>query len=935
MKITIHPTLIIRTPRFPINARLEDRWEELKEAIAESSDDFYQVIKDLGPGDLAGQPPAVRNTIWKYFNRARHRSTPFGSFAAVGMVRGAYTNQQEPLVFNELLKYHRFVNWPLKAEFEYSYEQLKEWNGNLFSNTTCYPVGGNVRYITRQEDVFEMSEIASDGFIMETLRLCQKATPISDVFHLLQRRFPHEVDIDGILASMIGIQLLFTSLDPSSIGGDYFQRIGFPLPKEASNHYIITERETTGGTFDLRTIRHLTGLISRLQQLSPQPVNQDLDTFMQRFRKKFDRREVPLMLALDPELGVGYGNMHQTSATDELISELAHQRWAEKEDKGNFSDVLATAISQCHTSAHRVIKLENLPVTVSRAPEMPLPNTFNCLFSSVDDLIFIEHIGGTSATSLAGRFTLAVDGIHAFTREMANLEQTANPDALFFDIGYAAETRADNVNRRQRIYPLQLSLLQYDTSDEPLTASDLLVSIKGTEIVLRSHKHGKRAVPRLASAYNHGRSDLPLFRFLCDLQQAGLSSSLAIRIDTMLPGLSHYPRIQYHNIVVSPEKWRIDSRDVPIVKQGGCVGHLQACLEGMAVSPHFRCGIADQMLYMDRSSKDDMEMLARMLRKEGSLLLEEVLPPSQGSFRDTKGAAYAVQVMATLTHCGEVYGGLERYVGIHEATRHFLPAQEWLYYEIFCHPLRMDELLLQAVSALLEQHGGQIRQWFFIRYDEGGDHLRVRFKIDNGQVMYEINRCFMELLGGYADDGFVDNVRIGTYSRELERYGSDMIAAIEQFFCQDSHYVLDMLRQEPDEDEKYRSCLMLMGQVADAGMGIPGMELLGETIRRVGLSLQEEHRLTGSGFARLNRRYRVFGDSSQGYCRFSAKGIAASMLSVIRLCPQHKRNRLFADLFHMHVNRLFSSHQRTHELVIYYFYDKRAKSKSARLADID
>ena len=45
--------------------------------------------------------------------------------------------------------------------------------------------------------------------------------------------------------------------------------------------------------------------------------------------------------------------------------------------------------------------------------------------------------------------------------------------------------------------------------------------------------------------------------------------------------------------------------------------------------------------------------------------------------------------------------------------------------------------------------------------------------------------------------------------------------------------------------------------------------------------------------------------------------------------------RLLTDLFHMHVNRLFSSDQRMHELVIYHFLARMMKIKIGRLKNME
>lgn len=81
MKLIINPTIIYRTSKFPLNATLENHWDELKDTIKIASPDFYKVIKDIPKEELTDLAPNISFTIWKYFNRAKYRATPFGTFA--------------------------------------------------------------------------------------------------------------------------------------------------------------------------------------------------------------------------------------------------------------------------------------------------------------------------------------------------------------------------------------------------------------------------------------------------------------------------------------------------------------------------------------------------------------------------------------------------------------------------------------------------------------------------------------------------------------------------------------------------------------------------------------------------------------------------------------------------------------------------------------
>lgn len=931
MKLLIHPKLVFRSPRFSVEDSLPECWKELKEAIAESSDDFYQLIKDLEPEDLPDQAPAVRNTVWKYFNRARHRSTPFGRFAAVGVCDAAYSRQNGPITVSAMPEYHRFVDWTLKNEAEYTFEQLVQADGLLFANSTYYPFQNSIRYITFHDEKFEIAEMEPDAFVLCVLELCRHPLPVTVALSRLRELHPEIEDVQEHIISLISLQLLFTSLDPNITGEDYFRRIGLKC-EQAQRHYVISERKCLGGHFDLRLLKRLDGLIALLRQLIPQNENAQLRDFIQRFGNRFDRREVPLMTALDPELGVGYGLMEASSGIDGLVLQLAANKVQDKADGNLLKEILTKELFGKPCTKHKHIQLDALDIKTGMDTVPPLPNTFNGLFSVADDTICMEHMGGLSATSLAGRFTLAVDDIHRFANEMAKLEQEANPDVLFFDLAYMAETTVDNVNRRRQVYDYQLALLNYDTSASPITADDILILLQGNEPVLRSKSLNKRLVPRLASAYNHVRSDLPLFRLLCDLQQYGLQFNLSLRPEQLFPDMDHYPRISYHNIMLAPEKWRIDRKEASAyIKQAPGPSSLKDYLQHRQVSRHIRCGVADQTLYFDLESTGDMDALRHYLHRRESLLLEEVLMAAAPLVKDEKGKAYAAQFMVTITHQDRLYSAMgnntDRMPDKGTANRFFLPGNEWLYTEIHCHPHRMDSLLGGKIHIYLRQHEKSITQWFFIRYDEGGSpHIRLRLKLHDASDGHLLMESLSAYLNSEYRDGTVSDIRIRAYNRELERYGRDLMDEVETCFYRDSRYILSVIQSGYPEYHRYALCIALMCRIKERH--IAGLDHFGQVVNKVLQSLQTEHRTGAKDFALLNLKYREYRNAAGNFeIPDQLVELTESFVYVLGKCPQLRRATLLADLFHMHVNRMFAEHQRTHEMVIYYFLEKKLKSE--------
>lgn len=934
MKSAIHHNIIFRTPRFPLNAQLEDCWQELKQAISESSEAFYEVIKELEAEDIGEQPANIRNTIWKYFNRAKHRSTPFGSFAAVGICKGGFPTDSQPITVQSDLIYHRFSDWSLKDEMEYTFEDLLKTDCLLFTNSTCYPVGESIRYISFRDGKFEIAEVEADDFLRCVLELFRTPVSILSVIDQLAAMFPETDAVQEHLESLIALQLLYTSLDANITGTDYFVRSGLPQAPIGKKQYIISERKTTAGQFDLRLLGSLDKLVDTLRQSIPITENPMLGDFVRRFGKRFEGREVPLMVALDPELGMGYGDMESLFGLDETIALLAAKKADNAESPDPIKDALAGRLFGDIRQTSSCIRLEELNTKVAGTALMPLPNTFNCLFTVVDGIVWMEQTGGATATSLAGRFTLAVDEIHRFTKELAALESQANPDVVFFDLAYMAETHVDNVNRRKHSYDYQLALLNYDTSRKPLTADDILISVQGNQPVLRSKRLGKRLVPRLASAYNHIRSDLPVFRLLCDIQQVGIQTNLSFRPEQLFPELRHYPRVQYRNIVISPEKWKINRKELRtwLLENDGKSNFSTYLLE-MGVCRYFRCGVADQTLYFDRDNAADMEAFGHYADRMENLLLEEVPRPDNSTVTDKQGNPYAVQYLATLTHKERVYPPLENAAAItlanSEVTRSFLPGREWLYLEIHCHPGRMDTLLCKAVNHLSKDYDNLIRQWFFIHYDEGDSpHIRLRFLLYHPSDSQLLTAALSALFEADIQIGLVSDIRVRTYHRELERYGSDLIELVEKHFCRDSVCVMRLLENGVSEHDRYRLSIELAKLVMLKSL--PGMDNLEQWSDRVLHSLQKEHRLTAKEFALLNKRYTGFSGTLSDLSSGILDELVTSLLNVLEQCPKERRNRLFSDLFHMHVNRLFSTDQRTHEMVIYYFLIRSLKAEAHR-----
>ena len=930
MKLHIQPTLIFRTPKFSYQTELTDCWEELKEAISISSAAFYETIKDVKANELAGLPPKIHFTIWKYFNRSKFRATPYGTFASFSLLENAIKPVAEPIVVQKALQVHELVDWPQKNNIGFQLAEILPKNCMLFSNSSYYLTPNSIRYIACADGVFELAELDYEDTVKQILDSCLAPISVNDLVKALQLEHTELEGLFGLLQDMHDLQLIFTDYDPNIIGTDYFERIGFndtaDLPK-----YLLAQRTVQSGNLEERLLQAIPALAKLIQDILPAKDQGALGQFTTRFKKKFEDQEIPLLVALDPEMGVGYDELEQAGQNDDFIARLNNKPSKKTTDSEQVKNQLRTNLTPQGFEKGKTIFLNKLSFTPNEKP-LPLPNSLSMIMSVQDDLIFAEQIGGASSNALTGRFTMTDEAVERYTKSIARIEQEANPDVLFFDVAYMVETTIDNVNRRKLIYNHQLSILNFDTSATPLVLNDIQLSVRGTEVILRSKSLNKRLIPRMASAYNYSRSDLSVFRLLCDLQHQGLQSNLSLPLDSIFPDLDYYPRLQYQNIVLSNNKWKIKKENLlGADKKYLPVDLCREYLSNLGLSPYFKAGVADQTLCFALDSDEDLNAFLQYMQKQNSIYLEEVTFPQQSTVVDEQGKPYLSQFILSLTHNQQLYAGITAHTGSTAVTRFFPPGKEWLYFEIYSHQQRSDQVLAEVIAPFVVNHEADIKTWFFIRYNENGNHIRFRLQLHNELRGQALIADLMEDLAVLLNSGLVSDVQIKTYKRELERYGSDNIENVEKHFAVDSAFVLSLFETQPSHFDKYKLCAALVSTLVVSK--ITDRPTLFKMISGISDAFNREHHLDAADFKQLNSQYQEFrkapfgGLNEDQQQNFNA--LSASLIGMLKQSQPTQQAKLFSDLMHMHVNRLFNKDQRTHEMVMYYFLVKEIQRQNA------
>lgn len=906
---------MIRVPQFPYHAKLEDVWDELLQSIEFASVEFHQKIAHLTPQTLLQQPPKIINTVIKYFNRAKYRCTPLGTFSSFGIIN-IHELKDSHVPIKDIRILHQFPKWKNINQIEYLFSDVLDRNLKLFANSTYYQLGNTIRYVRRKEDLesFELAEVEKDADVMMVLAALRSPLSINELIEKLNEKIETE-QLLGLTEAMILSNLLFTEFDPNTIGIDYFTRIG-KYNYNNTTPYIISELNTSDCKLSSQYFRHLPALIDLLTKILPGQTNAiHLTEFISQYTQRFDRKHIRIMEALDPQIGVGYGNFYSEERNDSLINKLLSNMGQQKapNDDEQLKDFLKKRLN---FNSGDVIDLSSLEIEVFKTEtENKLPNTFSVIGSLVDDCLHLERIGGSTANQLAGRFSLCGDQAQQYAKDIAALEESANPEVVFFDIAYHAELNVDNINRRSQLYSQELNLISYSCIDAPLTLDDLYISISGNAIVLRSQLLGKRVMPRMSSAYNYRRSKLPVFRFLYDLAFYGVWPELTFDISQILPQLNYYPKVVFKNIVLSMPRLNLYRKNYKGQTEDEITTQIKQLMENHGFGNLIKILKGEEHTIYDLREKTEFQLFISEITQHEKTTMEDFPIPENSVANDKNNSPFVNQVIVPMYHKREIYH--ESASQIHDTVtreRDFLPLQEWLYFDIFLHPLNADELLLNPIQRLLHTFSQHIEKWFFIRYNEHGEHIRLRI---NGTQSYlaPMASHLSQLLKPYYDSGLIKDFKISTYQRELERYDVVGISEVETHFHKSSLLTLSLLLSNATDIEKYEHCLRIM-------LAIQKSKVIGDKrflewtdfIRR---TLEKEHRLEANSFKEMNRFIKDNLKYPYGDPAVEEDIIIHSIINLLERCPERRKAPLLTDLIHMHVNRLFAEHQRTHEMVFY------------------
>jgi lantibiotic biosynthesis protein len=752
-----------------------------------------------------------------------------------------------------------------------------------------------------------------------------------------------------------------------------------PLPTkvELSRLFQVDMSKPATATLGKRVVDEVMRAVDLAARLARPPREDRLAAFRRAFTTRYQDREVPLLEVLDEESGIGFEGSEGSDHAP-LLHGLPLQ--------GSPASAAAPALSEMETWLLRrlmetgsdveeiVLSDKDIEQLAARDP-IALPNAFNVgcnVFAASEDAVRrgdfqlqFDGVYGPSGANMLGRFCHADPTLESSVRQHLRHEEACQPEAVFAEIVHLPEGRLGNILARPVLRDYEIAYLGRSGApeDRVLSADDLLVSIIGGRVVLRSRRLGKTVIPRMTTAHNHShRRNLNVYRFLAALQQQ--DETIGWRWSWgALDASPRLPRVRHGRLLLAARSWRLGRSDLESLKKGTTASRVRALRSWHARSgaPRFLSLVdADNELPIDFENVMSLEAFAHVVKGRPSCRLEELLPTRDGLLASGVEGPFFHEIMIPFSRKdGRSQPKPTPYLSrpaLH-AQRRFLPGQQWLYAKLYTGAATLDRLLITVVAPLVQRfvREGACDRWFFIRYGDPDWHLRLRFRGSPDYVHGPLLNALREYAEQATAEGRLHTMVLDSYDRELERYGGNVgIDLAEQLFQIDSEAVLEIIEclDGASDSVDARWLLTLRGidrMLDDLGLDFEAKCSLVRGLRRsFGQEFKADasalkHQLGAKFRAERKKAEHALGDmTSQDPAIASA--VAALTRRSERLRPiglalvvAERRGELIrplADLassfVHMHANRLVRSSGRAHELVLHDFLTRIYESRVAR-----
>ncbi|MCC8145536.1 MAG: lantibiotic dehydratase family protein [Bacteroidales bacterium] len=705
---------LLRTPLLPYS-QLNNLLQEEEKIIKQYTDPLFQeaiyiaspvlhgeLIKFL-QGEISDKKEVERlhNSLSRYLSRMSTRCTPFGLLAgcAVGRVE-----EETNMVLEEgIARKTRFDMYFLCKLSNYLSNQpeIRE-KIKYYPNSSLYTVGDKYRYIETvyngSKIQYKISSVKISDYLELIINQAQKGVCFSEIRDLIEEEEISIEEKNMFINELISSSILVSELSPSVTGEDYFTRIlsilnsiGYEnnhlsklsehlqqLDKTSGNAVsVYDEIIETIGLLDIdykkellfqvdgvklnkkitmgnEITRELLSVMQFLNKITPPSGNDTLNYFRKEFYQRYEDAEVPLLEALDPEMGIGYPANSTIGKTSPLFENfiLPGREHKKSFQLNGFQLQLLKQLCEVQNSGKKEIVLRDSDILEPQDGKNDLPATLYAIFELIngregDPLLKLEGFSGVCGANLLTRFAHTNEKIASLVEEIIKKEEELMPNVILAEIAYLPNFRIGNILSRPHNRKYELLYLCFSDlpSEQKIAVSDLLLSVKNGRLVLRSQSLDKEIIPRLTSAHNYYSDQSPIYTFLCDMQPTTRKRTLSFNWGNLDNEFSFYPRVRYNNTILSSAYWMVEVTDIKsfftIKDEEALLEKVTSWREKLGLPQEILLSDGDNELFVNCSSYCSLQSFFGAIKNRKKIKLTEFsFPTGYQAVKDGKSNIY-------------------------------------------------------------------------------------------------------------------------------------------------------------------------------------------------------------------------------------------------------------------------------------------------------
>lgn len=957
--------------------------ENLSLALYTASRDLYDAWQSYRRGEFADKERVNRmiKGLYKYLSRACTRATPYGLFAGVSVVElndKTYIPRHftdKPIIRLDMGLLFWLYNRMVENKHNRSFMQF-------YPNDTIYRLNNIIRYaeytLEGQGRNYQLSEVENNYVLDRILKTSKQGLYLSQIINELNGMGYEDEEAEAYIHQLIDSQILIPEIFPHTVGNHYqYKFLDFlnnnkeRLSKETSwgviesTIRILDNRGIQTNEKILKSEELLSELKSGIRQtellqidllreseidmsihtdvknsiikgfeallkLSSKTSNEsdEMKSFKQRFSKKYEDAWVPLLQALDPDIGIEYKIKGESKLEND-------------ESQMDIKSMLLDKYiqSQVSNSDHIIIGADDLKLKHSNEANWNLPSYYCAMAQMVSEAgseyLVINGMMGSGTSNFLGRFSHLDQQITDINKAFFQYdEEWFGNNCIIAEISFTPDGRTGNISNRPKFSQYEITYFSGnpDISEGKIPLSDLwLTNHQQYGIILYSKRLKKIIIPRLSIAHNFSYNALPIYHFLCDMQTMGQLTFLGFHLGD-LERRPYIPRVYYENLILSPAAWNINCHKLKEAAKKEKTNILDILKREYKIKKEFYIVEGDNTLYINTDHSLCIEILEDYIRKNSILHFKE--------FFSNDGKKQNEIIVPFQTPKKYKPRPIELIAPFKDQAnkRNYLPFDEWLYFKIYSGHKTMNTILYGQLFKLIKNLKKKklITKWFFIRFADPQEHIRFRIKfssLNNPELFQEIFKFTRFIQKNY----FITDVSLDTYKKEIERYTAENYELCEDIFELSSNYTIERrIETKLTPNELYDSIAVM-----DLFVRLffkENMESMYQFVLALSNSYKAEQNIVKTQADKVNNYYRQIAKNLDEYLIsyqdnplneifYSRLSIYMEML--VSNVPKEEGGGVLGSLIHMHCNRWFEKDQRYNEALSYIYLEKYYKTKIA------